>query len=51
VVADNPTVTITVQAQIVSITNSHDTWTIGLVTTNDVKYFSADNNEDAALQN
>ena len=41
--ATNPTVTITVTAQVVSITNSQSTWAIGMVTLDDVKYFSADN--------
>ena len=44
--AANPTVSITVTAQVVSITNSQATWTIGVVTLDDVKYFSADNLED-----
>jgi len=44
--AANPIVTISVTAQVVSITNSQDTWTIGVVDVDDVKYFSADNNQD-----
>ena len=44
--AANPTVTITVSAQVISITNSHPTWNIGLVTVSAVKYFSADNSQD-----
>jgi len=44
--ADNPVVQITVTAQVVSISNSQNAWAIGVVTLNDVKYFSANNAED-----
>ena len=44
--ADNPTVTITVKAQTISITNSKATWDLGTITTSTTKYFSADGNED-----
>jgi len=44
--ASNPVVTITVKAQLLSITNSQATWDIGFVTVNNVKYFSADNAQD-----
>jgi hypothetical protein len=44
--AADPTVTISVTAQVVSITNSQDTWTIGIVDVDEVVYFSADNTED-----
>jgi len=40
--AADPTVTITVTAQVISITNSQDTWAIGTVEVDDVIYFSAD---------
>ena len=45
--AANPTVTITVSAQVISITNSQPTWTIGVVTAGgDPVYFSADGEAD-----
>lgn len=48
--AANPTVTITVNAALVSITNTQDTWNItalvGGVNVDDVVYFSADGNAD-----
>ena len=44
--AANPTVTITVKAQTVSITNSKDTWALGTITTSATLYFSTDNLED-----
>ena len=44
--AGNPTVTIHVTAQVVSITNSHDAWEIGTIDVDATKYFSADNLED-----
>jgi len=44
--AQNPTVSITVRAQTISITNSKATWDIGLVTVSDTKYFSTDNAQD-----
>lgn len=46
VLADNPTVGITVSAQTMSITNTMDTWAIGAVVVDDVKYFSADNTQN-----
>ena len=46
VAAANPTVTISVTAQVVSITNSQATWTIGVVAVDDIKYFSVDNLQD-----
>jgi len=45
-VAANPTVSITVTAELVAITNSEDTWGIGAVVVDDVKYFSVDNVQD-----
>lgn len=45
--ADNPTVSITVTAEVVSITNSKSTWGIGTVTVDAVVYFSTDGSEDA----
>jgi len=44
--AQNPTVSITVSAQMIAITNSEATWTIGVVSINDTKYFSGDNTQD-----
>jgi len=44
--AANPTVSITVTAKVVSITNSQATWGIGTVDINEVVYFSADGNPD-----
>lgn len=48
--AANPTVTITVNAATVSITNTQATWNItalvGAVNVDDVVYFSADGNQD-----
>lgn len=44
--ATNPTVAITVTAQVVSITNSQNTWTMGIIDTSAVLYFSANNQED-----
>lgn len=44
--AADPTVTISVTAQVVSITNTQDTWTIGIVDVDEVVYFSADNAQD-----
>jgi hypothetical protein len=41
--AVNPVVTITVTAQVVSITNSQNTWTMGTITENSIIYFSVDN--------
>lgn len=46
VAATNPTVTITISAQVVSITNSEATWAIGQVVVDESKYFSADNSQD-----
>ena len=44
--ASNPTVSITVSAQLVSITNSKTTWEIGVVAVNGTAYFSANNAKD-----
>ena len=44
--AANPTVAITVTAQVVSITNSQATWGIGVVDLNAVVYFSATGAQD-----
>jgi hypothetical protein len=44
--ATNPTVAITVTAQVVSITNSQNTWTMGIIDTSATVYFSANNLED-----
>jgi hypothetical protein len=44
--AADPTVTITVSAVVVSITNTQDTWAIGPVLVDAVVYFSADGNAD-----
>lgn len=46
VAADNPTVSITVTAEVVSITNTMDTWAIGVVAVDDVVYFSATGAQD-----
>jgi len=42
----NPTVAITVTAEVVSITNDKDTWGIGTITVDAVVYFSATGTED-----
>ena len=44
--AGNPTVSITVTAQVVSITNDKDTWGIGIVTLDAVVYFSTNGAQD-----
>ena len=44
--AANPTVSITVTAHVVSITNTQSSWAIGVVETDDVVYFSTDGNQD-----
>lgn len=44
--AADPTVTITVSAKVISITNTQDTWAIGAIEVDDVVYFSADNTQD-----
>ena len=44
--AANPTVSITVTAQVVSITNTQATWAIGVVDVDDVVYFSATGAQD-----
>lgn len=44
--AADPTVTITVSATVVAVTNSQATWIIGNVEPDDTKYFSADNDQD-----
>jgi len=44
--AANPTVTITVSAQTISITNSKATWALGTITTSTTLYFSTDNLQD-----
>jgi len=44
--ATNPTVSITVTAQVISITNSQATWAIGNVAVDAVVYFSASGAED-----
>lgn len=46
VAADNPTVSITVTAKVVSITNTESTWAIGTVEVDDVVYFSATGAQD-----
>lgn len=46
IAAANPTVTITMQAKVVSINNTQDTWAWGVVATGEIVYFSADNNQD-----
>ena len=44
--AANPTVSITVTAEVVAITNSQNTWTMGTIATSATLYFSANNEED-----
>jgi len=44
--AANPTVAITVTAQVVSITNTESTWAIGVVAVDAVVYFSATGEQD-----
>ena len=44
--AGNPTVSITVVAEVVSITNDKDTWGIGIVTLDAVVYFSTNGAQD-----
>ena len=44
--AQNPTVSISVKARLIAITNSQDTWDMGVVAIDGVKYFSADNAQD-----
>jgi len=44
--AADPTVTITVSAKVIAITNTQDTWTIGAVDVDEVVYFSVDNTQD-----
>lgn len=44
--AANPTVSITVTAEVVSITNTEATWAIGTVATDAVVYFSATGSQD-----
>jgi len=44
--AVNPTVTITVKAQVVSITNTQNSWDIGTILVNAVVYFSAAGTQD-----
>lgn len=44
--ADNPTVAITVTAEVVAITNSKATWAIGNVAVDAVVYFSTDGTQD-----
>ena len=44
--AGNPTVTITMSAAVVSISNTQNTWNVGPLTINDIVYFSGDNQED-----
>jgi hypothetical protein len=44
--AGNPVVTITVSAQVVAITNSEDTWDIGIIEPSAVLYFSATNEQN-----
>lgn len=46
VAAANPTVSITVTAQVVSVTNTQSSWGIGTVALDAVVYFSADGNQD-----
>ena len=43
VFAADPVVTITMSAQIIAITNTQATWTIGIVEVTNIKYFSVDN--------
>lgn len=42
----NPTVSITVTAEVIAITNTEDTWEIGVVAVDAVVYFSATGEED-----
>ena len=44
--ATNPTVTMTVTAGLLTITNSQDTWALGVATPDEVIYFSAAGTED-----
>jgi len=44
--APTQVVTITVSAQVIAITNTEDTWTIGVIEIDDVLYFSGDNLQD-----
>lgn len=44
--AANPTVTMTVTAGTVSITNTQSTWALGYAVVDEVIYFSADNTQD-----
>lgn len=44
--AGNPTVAITVTAEVVSITNSENTWNMATIATSATVYFSANNLED-----
>jgi hypothetical protein len=44
--AADPTVTITVSALTIAITNTEDTWAIGPVEVDATAYFSADNSQD-----
>ena len=46
VLAADPTVTITVSAKIVAITNTHDAWNIGPIEIDDIVYFSATGAQD-----
>ncbi len=46
VAATNPTVAITVTAEVISITNTKATWAIGIVAVDEVVYFSTDGTED-----
>jgi len=46
VYAAEPTVTITVSAQVISITNTQSTWNIGAIEINDIVYFSATGERD-----
>lgn len=46
VAAANPTVAITVTAEVVAITNTQATWGVGTVALDAVVYFSADGNQD-----
>lgn len=46
VLAADPTVTITVAAKTIAITNTQDTWVIGAVEVDNVVYFSATGSQD-----
>lgn len=46
VLAADPTVSITVTAQTVSVTNTQDTWAMSIIVPDAVLYFSADNAQD-----